>query len=127
MIPNLLPALVAFGLWGIIVGKVGLVVSVVGAISLGIIVDDTIHFISKYLRARREHGMTPPNAVRYSFKIVGAPMISTTIILASGFMILTFSGFHMNSELGLMTVITLLIALILDLYLLPVILIKGEI
>jgi predicted RND superfamily exporter protein len=54
LIPNVVPAIMAFGLWGILVGQVGLGLSVVAAMTLGIVVDDTVHFMSKYLRARYE-------------------------------------------------------------------------
>lgn len=56
LLPNLVPAAMAFGLWGLLVGQVGLALSVVTAMTLGIVVDDTVHFLSKYLRAGREKG-----------------------------------------------------------------------
>ncbi|MES9972631.1 MAG: MMPL family transporter, partial [Candidatus Thiodiazotropha sp.] len=63
LIPNLVPMGMAFGLWGIFVGEVGLALSVVTGMTLGIVVDDTVHFLSKYLRARREKDMDRENAV----------------------------------------------------------------
>ena len=51
LIPNLVPAGIAFGIWALIDGEIGLGLSVVTAMTLGIVVDDTIHFLSKYLRA----------------------------------------------------------------------------
>ena len=72
LIPNLAPAFMAFGVWGLFVGQVGLALSVVLALTMGIVVDDTVHFLSKYLRARREKGMNPQDAIRYSFNTVGA-------------------------------------------------------
>lgn len=72
-----------FGLWGLLVGRVGLAVSVMAAMTLGIVVDDTIHFVSKYIRARREHDMPPPQAIRYTFQTVAGALLSTTIILTA--------------------------------------------
>ncbi len=127
LIPNLTPAIVGFGLWGLLYGRVGLGLSVVVAMTLGIVVDDTVHFMSKYLRARREYGMQQSDAIRYTFKTVGTAMWVTTIALTAGFLILTLSGYHMNADMGLMTALTITLALILDFLLLPVLLMKFDV
>lgn len=119
LIPNLFPAGVAFGVWGLVVGEVGLALSVVTAMTLGIVVDDTVHFISKYIRAREEKGLDSQQAVRYAFKNVGVALWVTSVVLISGFMILAQSSFELNSGMGLMTSIIIAIALILDFLLLP--------
>jgi len=121
------PVVMAFGIWGMLVGRVGLGLSVIGSLTLGIIVDDTVHFLSKYLRARREYDMDPYGAIRYSFNTVGTAMWVTTAALVAGFILLTFSGFKMNSELGLMTAITITLALALDFLFLPTLLMKVEV
>ncbi len=126
MIPNLVPAFMAFGIWGMIVGQVGLGLSMIVSLTLGIVVDDTVHFLSKYLRARREHDMDPAGAVRYSFNTVGTAMWVTTVVLVAGFLVLSFSGYKMNSQLGLMTAITITLALALDFLFLPTLLMKVE-
>jgi len=127
LVPNLAPAFVAFGLWGLIVGKVGLGLSVMAAMTLGIVVDDTVHFLSKYQRARREHDLDPNGAIRYSYRAVGSAMGITSSALVAGFMVLTFSGFKMNSDMGLLSAITITLALGLDLLLLPALLLKTEV
>ena len=119
LVPNLMPALMAFGLWGYLVGQVGLAVSVVTAMSLGIVVDDTVHFLSKYLRARRERGSDVEDAVRYSFHTVGTALWTTSLILIAGFFVLTFSGFKINADMGLLTAIVIAIALVVDFLFLP--------
>lgn len=119
LIPNLLPAGIAFGLWGIFYGKVGLSLSVVTGITLGIVVDDTIHFISKYRRARIEMDLGRQESVRYAFSTVGMALWITSVVLVCGFIVLSFSHFTMNSEMGLMTAITIAFALVLDFLLLP--------
>ena len=126
LIPNLFPAFMAFGIWGAVEGQAGLSLSVIVAMTLGIVVDDTIHFMSKYLRARRETGADPPGAIRYSFDTVGTAMWVTTAALVGGFMVLSFSGFKLNSEMGLMTAITITLALLLDFLFLPVLLMKAD-
>ena len=126
LLPNLSPALMAFGLWGLIVGRVGLGLSIIVSMTLGVVVDDTIHFLSNYLRARRENNMSPQEAVRNAFSTVGRAMWITTLALVAGFLILVFSGFRMNSEMGLMTAITITFSLAMDFFLLPTLLIKME-
>ncbi len=126
LIPNITPAFMAFGVWGFIAGRVGLAVSVIASFTLGIVCDDTIHFMSFYLRARREKQLSPGEAIQYTFRHVGPAMLTTSLILVAGFLVLSLSGFKVNSELGLMTAITIALAPLLDFFFLPVILIKFE-
>ena len=122
LIPNLLPSALAFGIWGAAVGQVNMAVSVVVGMSLGIVVDDTVHFLSKYLRARREQGMDSFGALRYTFENVGVAILVTTIILVAGFMVLAQSIFGVNSVMALLTSIAITAALITDFILLPILL-----
>lgn len=126
MIPNLVPAIMGFGLWGLFVGEVGLALSVVTTMTLGIVVDDTVHFLSKYLRARREHGYNAEDAVRYSFTHVGRALLTTSIVLVAGFLVLAQSHFELNSGMGLLTAIIITFALIADFFFLPSLLMKLE-
>jgi len=126
LIPNLAPAFMAFGTWGFLVGQVGLGLSVVISLTLGIVVDDTVHFLSKYMRARREHNMNSSDAVRYSFHTVGTAMWITSLALVLGFTVLAFSGFKMNADMSIMTAITIAFALAMDFFFLPTLLIKLE-
>ncbi len=126
LIPNLAPAAMGFGLWGLTVGEIGLSLSVVTSMSLGIVIDDTVHFLSKYLRARREKGLNSEDAVRYAFKTVGRALLITSIILIAGFLILSTSSFELNSGMGLLTAIVIAFALLADFLFLPVILMKIE-
>lgn len=126
MIPNLVPAAMAFGLWGILVGEVGLALSVVTGMTLGIVVDDTVHFLSKYLRARRENNMSSEDAVRYAFANVGMALWVTSVALVAGFLVLSLSAFKLNSGMGLLTAITITFALMADFLFLPPLLMKLE-
>jgi hypothetical protein len=119
LVPNLIPAGMAFGLWGLMVGQVGLALSVVTGMTLGIVVDDTVHFLSKYLRARREKGLNAQDATRYAFRTVGLALVATSVVLVFGFLVLTQSAFTLNSDMGLMTAVTIMFALIADFLLLP--------
>ena len=126
LIPNLFPAGVAFGIWGLFVGEVGLALSIVTAMTLGVVVDDTVHFISKYIRARKENNLNSEDAVRYAFKNVGVALWVTSLVLVAGFMTLSLSAFELNAGMGLMTSIIIVVALILDFLLLPPLLMKID-
>jgi predicted RND superfamily exporter protein len=122
MIPNGLPLLMTFGTWALLIGEVGFSVATVASISLGIIVDDTVHFLSKYVRARNEKGLSAEESIRYAYRNVGMAIIVNTIILVVGFLVLTTSAFKMNVDMGLMTIMSILFALILDFLFLPALL-----
>lgn len=123
-VPNLVPMFMTFGLWGWVVGEIGLAVSVVAPVALGIIVDDTVHFLSKFRRARIELGKTTEEAIRYSFHTVGPALFLTSLILVCGFLVLTFSGFRMNVQLGYMTTVSIIFALLADFLFLPTLIMK---
>jgi predicted RND superfamily exporter protein len=126
ILPNLAPALMAFGIWGITNGKIDVGNAVVITMALGIIVDDSVHFLSKYLRARREGGMASEAAVRYAFSTVGSALVVTSFILVAGFLVLTLSPFGLNAGMGLLTAIVLLVALGADLLFLPPLLMQID-
>ncbi len=119
LVPNLLPAVLGFGVWGLTVGQVGLSLSVVVAMTVGIVVDDTVHFLSKYRRARREYGQGPEEAVHYAFDTAGRALFTTTVVLVAGFLIFVFSPFVPTAQVGVLTAMIIGFALIADLTLLP--------
>lgn len=123
MIPNMLPLIMAFAVWGYIDGRLGMALAIVGSMTLGVVVDDTVHLLSKYQRARREDGATPEEAIQYAFKRVGMALILTTAMLILGFGILAQSAFSISASMALMTAITILLALVIDFMFLPPLLI----
>jgi predicted RND superfamily exporter protein len=106
------------------VGELGFAVSVVAGLSIGIIVDDTVHFLSKYHRARRE--MSAEDAVRYAFRNVGSAILGTTFIVSVGFAMLGLSTFRVTSYMGLLTSLTVVCALVTDFLLLPALLVALD-
>ena len=126
LIPNLLPAALAFGLWGFLVGQVNMAVAVVAGMALGVVVDDSVHFLSKYQIARRELKLSANDAVISAFNGVGTALVVTTLILTAGFAILAQSTFGVNSYMAMLTGIALVIALIADMTLLPALLIALD-
>ncbi|MEM9897813.1 MAG: MMPL family transporter [Pseudomonadota bacterium] len=126
LIPNALPVLVTFGLWSMFVGTVGFSVAAAGAVAVGLVVDFTVHFLSKYLRATQSQGKSVPDGVRYAFETAGTAILATTIILSAGFAVLTTSSFKFNADLGLLTAIAIVMAMIVNFFLLPsLLLLRG--
>jgi predicted RND superfamily exporter protein len=126
LLPNALPILMTYGVWSMLVGQVGMPAAAVSATSLGIVVDDTVHFLLKYLRARREKGMDVPAAIRYAFETVGFALVSTTVVLVAGVLVLAGSTFQVNSQTGMLTALAISLALPVDLLLLPALLMLGH-
>ncbi|MCP5209228.1 MAG: MMPL family transporter [Hahellaceae bacterium] len=124
LIPNSLPAAAAFGVWGMLMSEVNVAVAVVFSFTLGIIVDDTVHFLTKYLRGINELGKNSLESVSYALSVVGKSIVITTVVLAAGFSVLALSDFNVNAYMGAMVALTIVIALVLDLVLLPLILMK---
>lgn len=126
LIPNLIPALATLGMWGALVGEVNIAASVVFSVTLGIIVDDTIHFLLKYIESRRTLGLGVEESIRRTFNAVGNALFSMSILLAIGFLVLVLSDFSVNSTTGLLVAVTIFVAIFLDLLFLPMILMKAD-
>jgi len=122
VIPNLMPIVFGYGLWALLFAEINIVASIAGTVCLGIIVDDTIHVLSKYQLARRD-GLDASEALRRTLGTVGPALVATTAVLAFGFGVLTQSGFEMNSVLGLLVVMVVVFALLADLLVLPALLV----
>jgi uncharacterized protein len=118
LIPNIIPAAMAYGLWGILYGYVDISLSIVACSTLGIVVDDTVHFLHKY-RLARLSGLTSQEAIRATFSRVGKALLTTTVVLSGGFMILAISHMNTSAAIGMLMAITLVFALIVDFLLLP--------
>ncbi|MCH7959691.1 MAG: MMPL family transporter [Candidatus Hydrogenedentes bacterium] len=126
LVPNLLPLVAALGFWGMLGLDLDLAMSGVMAMGIGIIVDDTVHFMSKYLRARREQHLDPKEAVRYAYASVGKALVITSFVLGAGFMTLIFSIFTTTVNMGLLTTLVIAFALAGDLLFLPPLLIAFD-
>lgn len=116
---NLLPMLVGFGLWGYFHGRIGMGLSAVTGLTMGIVVDFTVHLLSKYRQGQKHDGLGTPDAIRYAFSTVGPALMVTTVVLIVNFGLLVFSVFTLNSELGVLTAGIILVALLQDLLFLP--------
>ncbi len=125
IMPNLFPATIVFGFWGLFMGEIGPYVLMLFSISIGLVVDDSVHILSKYLWARRE-GKAPEQAVQYSLDKAGSAITITTISLAVGTFILIFSGTFYFQNVSLLLTPIIVVALLLDLMFLPALLLRFE-
>lgn len=126
LVPNLVPLIISFGIWGYLFGRINFGVACVAGLAIGIVVDDTVHFMSKYLRGRREQGMSPEASVRYAFTTVGPALATTSVVLVLGFSVMLLSSFNFNSDMGLLAAFAIATALLADLLLLPAILLMVD-
>ena len=125
LVPNLVPAVMAFGLWGVLFGQVNLGSTVVTVMTFGIVVDDTVHMMMTYIRQRRL-GFDPREAVQRMLATVGTAITLTSITLVTGFTIVAMSSFAINEHLGGLTALVVAMAFLADLLLLPVLLVLAE-
>jgi predicted RND superfamily exporter protein len=118
LIPNIFPLLMIAGVMGW--SGIGLKVStsIIFTIAFGIAVDDTIHFLTK-LRLELAKGKSLPYAIKRTFIGTGKAIIVTSLILCGGFLTLIGSDFLSVFYIGLLISITLLMAVLADLFLLP--------
>ncbi|MCU8511151.1 MMPL family transporter [Vibrio vulnificus] len=125
LVPNIAPAVIGFGLWALISGEINLGLSVVVTLTLGIVVDDAVHFLAKYQHARKE-GLNAEQAVRYAFHTVGRALWITTVALVAGFSVLAMSQFRLNSDMGQLSAIVIFVAFVIDFVLLPSLLMRFD-
>jgi predicted RND superfamily exporter protein len=123
LVPNAAPPLLAFGIFALFQTEIGFWSTFVVATALGLIVDATVHFLSKYQRAVREQNASAQDAVRYAFRTVGTALLVSTLVLVAGFTVLAQSAFRVNAMLGATVALTVAVALIVDFLLLPALLI----
>ncbi len=115
---NLVPLGLAFALWGFTVQDVGLSLSVAAGMTLGILDHNAVHLLSAYLR-QRTHAADVAQALRLALGEVAPGILVTNMALVVGFLVLAQSSFQLNGQLGWFTVLTLLLALLVNLVLLP--------
>ena len=125
IMPNLFPATIVFGIWGLFVGELNPYILMLFSISIGLVVDDSVHVLSKYIRARKD-GLPPNEAVQYSIERAGSAITITTMSLAIGTCILLFSSTIYFQSVAQMLTPIIVMALVLDLLFLPPLLIRFD-
>lgn len=121
VLPNLLPATIVFGLWALFVGQIDPFVMMLFSISIGLVVDDTVHILSHYLQQRRA-GDNQKRSIEHAIKVAGPALTITTAVLALGTTILIWANTLYFQQAAKLLVPIVVIALVLDLLYLPTIL-----
>lgn len=122
VLTNVLPFVMTFGAWTLLMGKAGMEVSIVVSATLGVIVDNCVHFMTKYIHARKEKGLDSEAAIAFAYEKVGGALFFTSITLITGYSVLMLSAFALNSSLGILSAMTVSFALAVVLVLLPAVL-----
>ncbi|MBO3698427.1 RND family transporter [Roseivirga sp. E12] len=125
LIPNLLPILILFGLMGYFQIELNISTAIIFTVAFGVAVDDSIHLLARYY-LERERFSTVTWALKNSIASTGKSILITSIILCAGFALFLSSGLSSPYYLGFFIVITAIIALVLDLTLLPIIIMGIE-
>lgn len=123
LIPNLLPIGAAFGCWYVLNGQISMGLAGVTAMAIGIIVDDTVHFLHQYTHVLKQ-GLTPEQSIIKTFETTMSAIVISSLLLVIGFMLLATSSFEKNAQMGLLTGLTIVLALLFDLLVLPAIVLK---
>lgn len=123
LLPNLFPVLLFFGLLGLGVAPLSLPTSLIGAVALGVAIDDTVHYLVRY-RRERARGAGPQEATRCAGQAVGRAIVVTSAMLAAGFAVMALSSFATLREFGLLFALTVGLCVVADLLLLPALLVR---
>ncbi|MBC7696352.1 MAG: MMPL family transporter [Burkholderiales bacterium] len=121
ILPNFIPLLIIAGIMGFSGIELKAATSLVFSIAFGVATDDTIHFISR-LKIELGYGKSLVYAFKRTYFETGKPILLTTFILMGGFVSLMVSDFQSTFYFGFLICITIIIAVIADLFLLPVLL-----
>ena len=125
LIPNVLPAACVYGAWGFFVGEVNQAAAMVFSMSIGLVVDDTVHFLSKYLKHLKA-GNSAEEAIKYAFTSAGSALLVTSLAISAGQAVMVLSSFNPNTTMAIMLCSILLFALVLDFMLLPPLLLMFD-
>lgn len=123
LIPNIFPLLMILGIIGFLGISLNMATAVIFTIAFGIAVDDTIHFIAR-LKLELDKGKSLPLAIRRTFLSTGKAIIITSMIISSGFLVLITSDFKGTIMTGALVSVTLIMAVLADLVLLPLLLLR---
>ncbi|MFC1743553.1 RND family transporter [Candidatus Riflebacteria bacterium] len=125
LVPNLCPILLSYSLMGLSGVYLDISMGIIGCVSLGLVVDDTIHFLYFY-KEKKEKGLETGLALEETILLKGKPIIATSLILIFGLSVLAFASFKMSVNFGLFMMFTVFAALLCDLVILPLLLLKLD-
>ncbi len=122
MVPNILPILIVFGIWAYFGNTLDFSSVLIFSMTLGIIVDDTVHMCTKYIELVREKNHSASEAVTETLAYMSPAIIVNTLVLSLGFSVFAFSVFHMNVTLGVLSALVFAVGLVLELLMMPILL-----
>ena len=125
LIPNLLPVMGTLGLMGWLNIRLDIATVTIAAIAIGIVVDDTVHFLHHYFHFK-DDGLDTDVAILKTFEMTGGAITATSILLIAGLSVLLFTSIYSVIYFGLLLIICISLALICDFLLLPALLIRTE-
>ncbi|WP_439146386.1 efflux RND transporter permease subunit [Vibrio sp.] len=118
-VSNILPSLAAFSVWALLIGKADIAVSVAATVTIGLIVDFSVHFLTKFNKYSQSHSAS--EAIQKTYEMVLGPILSTAFILASGFIVLALSEFRLNWVLGALSSLMVVFAALTVFFVIPAI------
>lgn len=121
LIPNILPVLAVLAILGAMGIKMNMGAAMIAAVSIGLSIDGSVHFVSNYQR-KIARGRTPLHATLYAQKQIGLPLLMATIALVVGFSVLAMSEFVPTATFGILTAAALVTGTLTNLTLLPALL-----
>lgn len=125
LLPNIAPILVTLGAWAVLAEQFNMATATVFSVAMGLVVDDTIHIMTKY-RHMRHSGLAPPEAAVEAVRACGAGLLATTVIIASGFFLLAASGFLLTAQKAGLVGVTIVFAFFFDVFVLPALLVLVD-
>jgi len=120
MVPNVVPVVIVFGLWGWLGRRLDVGGMMTASVALGIAVDDTVHLLTWFRRLQGSH-VDHRSRLDAALARAAVPIARTSLILAPGFGVFAFCGFQPIAQFGLLTFLLLIAAVVSDLVLLPAI------
>ena len=120
-----IPILAGFGIWGWLVGEIGLAAAIILAATVGVVIDDTIHIVYRFEDGRRYLGLTLEEAASYAVHKSGAAVVATSVCLSLGFLLMYFSAYAVNQVFGIIAFLIFLLAMFFTLIILPKLLVVG--
>lgn len=126
LIPDLIPIVAVYGLMALLGVPLNSGTALIATIAIGISVDDTVHHLMTYAREIGESSH-PSLAMFATLRKVGRPIVTASLALASGFLVLLGSGFVPLHQFGLFSALTMLIALVTELFVTPALLVSVRV
>jgi len=125
MIPNVIPIFLTLGLMGWLMIDLDTSTTMISSVAIGIAIDDTVHFITRYFREIAD-GRNVENAIEKTIQNTGRPIMFTSLVIGSGFIVLLAASFIPTRSFGILTAFTMFSALVADLFVLPVVLMAAR-